>query len=162
MRFAKVAGCAGLAVSWGIASAQLGIGPLSSVRAGVLFPTQNSSSGTFFEFGADTRMGGLHIPGAGIGGSLEGSIDYYQSNGNRNIPVLLNARASFGKTSFAIGGGLGFSRVAGSGESVGFDAEFSARTQLSTGPLPLYLEARYNHSARRAVRGVAVMLGLRF
>ncbi len=154
----------GLLVVFGLASAamgQLGVGPVSGVRAGLFFPTQSGSSGTWFAFGADTRFAGLKVPGLPLGAAVEGSIDYYSKGGSRNIPVLLNFRASFGKNSVALGVGPGFSRVSG-GESVGLDFALSARTSLSTGPLPLFIEGRYYMASRAAVRGFAVMLGIRF
>ncbi len=160
MNWARTAILATVMGGTGVASAQLGVGPLSSVRGGVFFGT-NGGSRTGWAVGADTKFVGLKLPFLGVGASLEGSVDYYQVGSNHNIPVLLGARFTQGMTSFGIGAGVGFSHVS-SGESVDFNMAFSVRQSLSKGPLPLFLEGRYYYSSRNAVSGIALMLGLRF
>lgn len=147
------------------AMAQLGLGQTSSVRAGVFFPTSGEGrdiGSTWTTFGLDARILRLRPPGIGLGAGLETSIDYLSRGGSWHAPLMLNARLELGENSFAGGAGVAFGRARGERERVDTVFQLSARRNILGGPLPAFVEGRYYFSARPSLRGLTVMVGVRF
>lgn len=148
-------------------SAQISPTNVSSVRAGVFFPSDSRSrnvSETWFAAGVDFRVPfpGISVPGTGASAWLSFSADYYERGGNRSIPLIASYNIRVQKFTYSAGVGASFYRLAGGDERISLDFSASLSYALVDAPLPVYLQARYYQGPRDELRGIAVMVGVRF
>lgn len=160
-KIGAVGACIGFA---GIASAQVPVpNPFNlTYRIGAFLPLTDSGRDigqNWLAFGVDWPLVSAGVPMTGVGGSAFVSLDYYEKDGNRSIPIMLSYSAGYSGLRYVSGFGFGFNKLEG-GDSkivvqymVGFSYDLSG---------PLSLHGRYWQASDSELRGIAFYLGARF
>lgn len=157
---AFVVGCAGAA------SAQSN-GPLGlSPRVGLFLPTSSDAGGAFFAVGLDYKLNSLpaSVPGTGLIGYWGLTADYYTRGGNSNLPVVINYNLRSGALVYSLGAGVEFYNLndVNNSSGTGFDAQAGIAYDFSTGPIPIFLQAKYFFASHDSNRGFGLYAGVRF
>lgn len=153
----------------GAANAQTN-GPTGiSARIGVFFPTDDLAKdlgSTWFGFGADYKLNRFSVgaPTQSTLSYLSVSVDYYEKDDLRSIPIALNYNVRSGQIVYSAGLGVDFVRTfsddtTGLGGQLGIAYEFSNSNSPSN---PFFVQAKYFFSSKSDLNGFGVYAGFRF
>jgi hypothetical protein len=133
-------------------------------RVGFFLPTSESGRDigkNWFAAGVDWPLMGVGVPTTDLNASGFISLDYYEKEGNRALPVMINYRASYSQFSYISGVGISFNRLDGD-EKATITYQLGIGFNISGGGLPISLEARWWQQADSELSGIGVYLGLKF
>ncbi len=166
--FAKIGMVSVAAACVAVASAQSN-GPSGvSLRIGDVFPSSTDATSlghNWFAFGLDYKINSLSAsaPVVGTQSYFGLSADFYSHGGDNDLPVALTYNVRQSGLVFSAGIGPDF-RNAGdlTGTGVGLGEQVGVAYDVTSGPLPIFLEAKYFFSSRPELSGLGVYVGVRF
>ena len=139
-----------------------------SVRLGLFAPTSSDASDIsrhWVDFGLDYKLNILafKVPGVDLKSYFSISADYYSHSGDNDLPVALNYNLRQGSIIYSAGIGPEF-RNAGdlTGTGTGIGEQLGISYEFGSGPLPIFLQAKYFISSRPELSGLAGFVGVRF
>lgn len=150
----------------GVANAQVPVpNPFDlTYRVGFLFPTSDAGRDigkNWFAAGVDWPLMGIGVPTTDLRASAFASFDYYEKDGHRALPVMLNYRASYSQFSYISGVGISFNRLDGD-EKATITYQLGLGFNIGSAGLPMSLEARWWQQADSELSGIGVYLGVKF
>jgi hypothetical protein len=165
----KIGVVAGLAMMGAVASAQSN-GPLGiSARIGVFLPTGTVGENlghTWFAAGLDYKINTVPVTTptqyAGLPSYLSFSADYYEKDSDYAIPVALNYNIRVKQFVFSAGIGAEATQNGGGNSTIGLAGQVAAAYDITTLPVPVFLQAKYFISGKNEFRGVGLFAGVRF
>lgn len=169
MRYSTIAKLGAMAAAAGcmaIAGAQTPSG--LSLRIGTFLPTSSDArnvSNSWLNFGADYKINSLNykVPGIGLQSYFSISADYYSHSGDNDLPIALNYNLRQGGLVASAGIGPEF-RNAGdlTGTGTGIGEQLGVAFDLGSGPVPIFIQAKYFISSRPELSGLGLYVGVRF
>ena len=139
-----------------------------SVRLGLFLPTSSQAgdiSKNWVDFGIDYKLNMLSfkVPGVDLKSYFGISADYYSHSGDNDLPVALTYNLRQGSIIYSAGIGPEF-RNAGdlTGTGTGLGEQLGISYEFGTGPMPIFLQAKYFISSRPELSGLAGFIGVRF
>ena len=139
-----------------------------SVRVGLFTPTSSEAgdiSKNWVDFGLDYKLNALSfkIPGVGLQSYFGISADYYSHSGDNDLPVALTYNLRQGSLIYFGGIGPEF-RNAGdlTGTGTGLGEQLGLSYEFGSGPIPLFVQAKYFFSSRPELSGLGLYVGARF
>ena len=141
-----------------------------SLRAGIFWPTDSAaknSGNTWFIGGAEYKVGDLHFGASqpGYQSSWSVSVDWYQKNDYRNLPVLLNYVGRKDQFFYSAGAGVGFTRrpvTGGTKSQTELAYQVGVGYDFMKGQTPLFVEVKWHGSGESKLNGFAAYIGVRF
>jgi len=162
---AKIGSVVAAATCVGIAGAQTsGI----SARLGAFFPTNSSASDlgrSWVAFGLDFKLRQLNakVPVTGTQSYFGISADYYAHGGDNDIPVALTYNLRQAPFTFSAGIGPDFRDASDLVDTgVGFSEQVGVAYDISKGPMPIFIQAKYFFASKPELSGIGVYIGARF
>jgi hypothetical protein len=139
-----------------------------SVRVGAFLPTSSQAGDigkTWIAFGADYKLNtlALKVPGVDLQSYFAISADFYSHSGDSDLPVALTYNLRQSQIVYTAGIGPEF-RNAGdlTSTGTGIAAQLGLAFEFGTGPLPLFVQAKYFISSRPELSGLGLFVGARF
>ncbi|MDX2065716.1 MAG: hypothetical protein SFX74_08255 [Fimbriimonadaceae bacterium] len=141
-----------------------------SARVGVFYPTADSArqiSRTWFGAGLDYKLRDLSsLSSDTYKASLGISIDFYNRDDFRVVPVLATYTGNLSDRFYYIGGaGVAFTRIPTGNtvdERARFAYMFGLGYNLAQGPNPIFVEARFFGNDKTQANGFGLYAGIRF
>jgi hypothetical protein len=152
----------------GVASAAAQLGSMTqsddgiSIRLGGFLPSSDgwSSKNTTFAGGLDYRLHAVQLEGTSSTW-ISITADYFNPQGNRDIPVVVMANSKTGR--YTAGVGIGAEDAQFNGNTyIRFAAQASYSYDLISKPLPIFVQAKYFYSSHSEFSGIGLFLGARF
>jgi hypothetical protein len=149
---------------------QTGLNGLSA-RIGAFFPTERAArnqSKTWFGAGLQYKVRDLHVSSSMLSykAHVAVSIDFYNRDNYRVVPILANYVADLNEDFFYSAGlGVALTRIpsgGGSSERARFAYQFGVGYNVYKGSNPVFIEGKFFGNADSAVNGFGLFAGIRF
>ena len=137
----------------------------NAFRIGIYLPTstatKNATADSWISFGLD------HFLDKPVGkkSTMQQSVgvDYFEKNGTRSIPLVLNFHVP-GQSglSYFYGAGIADTHAANESDNFTYVLNVGANFELGQGKAPLFLQAKYIFTGKEDFRGFNVSLGIKF